>query len=129
MEQWAFATSPAPYGLGLSDVEFWYLTHVEYDAKCEIRERYQDHQRDIVATLRADMHNGLLPRNDKQAWTPQDFGAPGKPQRDPRRKWKREELLPKIRTVMAGKLKDENGNKISAVASLKGQRLPPRKRA
>lgn len=129
MDQWAFATSAAPYGLGLSDVEFWYLSHEEYDAKCDVFQRYYDRQRDLFAAIRADLHNGAVTRNDKQMWVPQDFGAPGKPQRTLRRKWKPEELLPRLRTAMAGKLKDENGKPISAVASLKGQPLPPRKRA
>lgn len=128
MERWAFATSLPPYGLGLSSAEFWWLSLEEYDAKVACWERYTESQFIMLAHIRADIHNGQCEKRDKSMWTAQDFGAPAVKQKDPRRKYRPQEIIPRLRAAFPA-MRDKAGNKISAVANLKGQPLQPRKRA
>ena len=128
MEKWAFATSLPPFGLGLSSAEFWYLSLEEYDAKVYFWERHQDAQFLMLATLRADLHNGQIERQDKQAWTPQHFGAPEVKRKVVRKKFRPAEILPRIRSAFAGKMKTPDGQKLSVVKQLKGQPMPQRKK-
>jgi len=120
MEKWAFATSPVPVGLGLSDAEFWYSSHEEYSAKVRVWLKHHDSQMEVVAALRSDIWNSSdkFSRSDKKAWTPQDFGAAetAKPVNND------EFNRARLRTNMIMKF---GAGKKSVLANLKGSRLPP----
>ena len=88
----------------------------------------------MLAILRADIHNGWMPRKDNRAWTPQEFGASGKkPNRDPRKKWTPEEFQQHVMRQFGadGKGLTTPGKPGSALAALKGkgQPIPMPKRA
>jgi hypothetical protein len=123
MEKWAFATSLPPHGLGLSSVEFWYLSHEEYDAKVFCWEKHHKAQFIMLANLRADLHNGQMEKRDKSPWTAQDFGAPTVKQKAYRKLFRPSEILPQIRATFAGKMRRPDGQKLSIVKNLKGQPL------
>lgn len=125
---WAFATSQAPMGLGLSDAEFWYLDHVEYAAKLAIWNDYRKDQYTMLATLRADFHNGMMPRRNGKPYTPQEFGAPGKKtDKSVIKKWTPQEFRKHVESQRVDK--EGQKQKLSVVASLKGkgQQLPRKK--
>lgn len=71
----AFATSP--YGLGLPRRRYYSLTLRELAAHQRIREEVKTadtrFQLCLYAELQSTLSNGLLPREDKQRWTPHDF--------------------------------------------------------
>src|SRR5262252_8852108 len=64
--QWAFATSPAPYGLGLSESQFWLSTPRQLDLSVELWSNYQ-----------ATFHNAHFHDPDGLGWTAEDFRDPG----------------------------------------------------
>ncbi len=119
MRKWAFATSPVPLGLGMSSVEFWYLSHEEYSAKAECWSNHQEAHHNMVATLRSDIWNSgeMTQRADKRAWTAQDFGA----EPPPEPAMSEEFQVARIRANMLMKF---GAGKNSSLGKLKGQSLP-----
>lgn len=117
MERWAFATSLPPFGLGMSSAEFWFLSLDEYDAKVDRWELWRKDQIFMFTSLRADLHNGQLTRQDKQLWKAQDFGADEPKQKKPQGV-NRDQL--KTRLLM----KFGPGKNGSVLKTLKGQVLP-----
>lgn len=64
---WAFATSPAPYGLGMSTAESWDLTPREFQARADVRLGY-------LALWRSEIGNAPHFKHvDNRPWTPEDF--------------------------------------------------------
>jgi len=129
MRMWAFATAAAPMGLGLRDAEFWYLDHVEYAAKLRVWREHRQDQYTMLAVLRADFHNGMMPRKNGKAYTAQEFGAPGK-KSEPGviKKWTPQEFQQRVESQRVDK--ENPKQKLSVVASLKGQGQElPRKKA
>ncbi len=131
METWAFGTSP--HGLGLPEKRLWSLTPRQHKALCKVWRMNREFDSMAIAALRADIHNSseMLQRQDKRRWTPQDFGAPGdgKTQSDgrpvpPTPVELRIEMIKKF-----GAPRDKSGKKKSVLSTLKGQTLPPRKKA
>jgi hypothetical protein len=63
--------------MGLSDWEFWYLSHEEFTAKADCWDRRRDFESSMYYQIRADIYNSAehRQREDKRLWTAQDFGA------------------------------------------------------
>ena len=55
MDLWAFGTSP--YGLHLSDAQFWFLSMREFRALKKVWRQRQEFQIDLYAGLQASLHN------------------------------------------------------------------------
>jgi hypothetical protein len=67
LESWAYATSPAPYGLGMSSAESWALTPREFEARNDVRRQY-------MAEWRTELRNApFFTRIDKKPWAPAHF--------------------------------------------------------
>lgn len=62
------------------------LTPRQYRALTKQWERHHRRQANMLAALRADLHNGseMLQRRDKRAWEPADFGAEQRSYKHPR---------------------------------------------
>lgn len=117
MELWAFATSP--YGLALDDMTLWGLTHAQFFALRRQWKMNREFQMGMFFQIRADIHNGWMPREDKRGWTAQDFGAPEIEEADPRiRRQTKEETKRMLKRHFRKK-----GDK-SALDGLVGQPLP-----
>ena len=103
-------------GLGLTAKRWWGTTPREYDNLLEVWEMNREFQSAMFFQLRADIHNGWMPREDKRPWTVEDFD--GRP-RDPReRKMTKEQARKYFQRRFRSK-----GDK-SALDGLKGQPLP-----
>ncbi len=114
LERWAFGTSPN--GLALSDDYFWSLTHREIKALRKVWSLRHEHLEAMFFQIRADIHNGWMPREDSRPWTVEDFD--GKV-RDPRaRRMTKEQTKRYFQNRFRKK-----GDK-SALDGLKGQPLP-----
>lgn len=105
-------------GLGLTAKRWWGTTPREYDALLEVWEMSREFQASMFFQLRADIHNGWMPREDKRAWTAQDMGASVGEQDDPRGKQTNEEKKRMLKRRFRKK-----GDK-SALDGLVGQPLP-----
>ncbi len=75
IKRWAFGTSQ--YGLGLDASYFWSLTHREVRALREVWEQERKFQIQMFAQLRADIHNGWMPKKSQAPWTAAEFGGEG----------------------------------------------------
>lgn len=114
-------------GLGLTEERLWSLTPRQYRALQQQWISYQRAQVDMLAVLRADLHNGWMPRKDGRAWTAQEFGASGKPRRDNVRKmWTQEEFQQRVISQFGpdGRGLQDAGKPGSALATLRGKGQP-----
>ena len=114
MELWAFGR----FDLGLDEIELWGLTHLQLFALKHHWKMAREFQASMFFQIRADIHNGWMPREDKRPWTAQDFGAPANESDDPRvRKMTKEQTKRMLqrRFKLGGK---------SALDGLVGQPLP-----
>lgn len=72
MERWAFGV----ISLGLDEERFWSLSPKEFRYLTKQWEAKQDREAAMFAQLRADIHNGWMPRKSGTPWKADDFGAP-----------------------------------------------------
>ncbi len=103
-------------GLGLTARRFWGTTPREYDILLEVWEMSRDFQASMFFQIRADIHNGWMPRESGAPWTIEDFD--GKV-RDPR-----ERRMTKEQTKNYFKRRFRKAGDKSALDGLTGQELP-----
>ena len=70
LDSWAFATSPAPYGLGMSTQESWALTPREFQAREKVHEAYMWRWAKQLAVIANAPH---FHKKDNKAYESDDF--------------------------------------------------------
>jgi len=74
LKSWAYATSPAPYGLGMSTPESWGYTPREFSAREKIHRAYLIGQRSLWAKqLEVTSNAPHYHRSDKTPYFAEDF--------------------------------------------------------
>ncbi len=76
LKSWAYATSPAPYGLGMLTAESWALTPREFTHRAEIMRQYLEAQSNRWMIERIERLNAPhFSKKNKQPYTLEDFGG------------------------------------------------------
>lgn len=114
-------------GLGLDADDLWSLTWRQLGALRRQWQSWQQFQIDMLAIIRADLHNAHMPRKDSRPWTPQEFGASGKaPKRSyGQRKWTQQEVQERFHSQGLGRMSGKPGSALAALRGT-GQRIPKR---